>query len=126
MYVKGKIIGALQLIVVLLAYSIWTTHITLLIDPNVRATAIGLFFIILSIAFLITPIVGLIALFYRKRWGHLCLAGFPIIAFTFGVTAVPFLKYLYGTDAYSNSIIILIVNSVMAAACIWLYMTESV
>ena len=121
MYTKGKIIGALQLIVVGLEYETWASIIVSLLDEAFLLTVTGMFILTLGIAFLALPIVGLLALFKQKRWGHLSLAGFPVIAHTFGLTAVPFPSFFYGVNQTTNLVLITLVNLVIIAACIWLY-----
>ena len=126
MHLLGKIIGVLQIVVILLKYGIYTSQIFVLLKNSIYLTTTGVFLLVSSIAFFVLPFVGVWALFNLKRWGYICLAGFPVIAYIFGVTAIPFISFIYGTNAVLNSVMLMLINTGVAAVCIWLYWKESI
>lgn len=124
MYEKGKILGGLELLAALLAYGVWTLPfrnfgIAGSSEPLILATNF------LSIIFLLLPVFGLWAMFNQRKSGYLALAVFPVVAYIFGVTAIPFIKYLYGSSVQVNSIIIAIINIIVVAIALWLYSKQS-
>jgi len=76
---------------------------------------------ILSIVFVVLPFVALYGV--SKGWiiGYWAMGVFPIVAFAFGITAIPFVKYLYGSDVMVNSYIIGGANIVVVLSAVWLY-----
>ena len=124
MYEKGKILGGIELLAALLAYGVWTMpfrHFGLLGSDHPLVIATGL----LAVLFLVLPLIGLWGMFKKKRSGYLALAAFPIVAFTFGVTAVPFVKHFYGAPSQANTVIIAVINILVVVAALWLFARQS-
>ena len=76
---------------------------------------------ILSIVFLVLPFVALYGVSKDQRIGYWALGLFPIVAFVFGVTAIPFVKFFYGTNVMVNSYLIGAVNIAVVISAVWLY-----
>ena len=77
----------------------------------------------LSFILLLLPIVGLFLVYHNKRAGYLLFAAFPLLSIVFGITAFPFVNYLYGNDVMLNSLFIAITNALVCAFAFWLYVS---
>ena len=76
---------------------------------------------VLSVVFVALPLLALHGVSKDRRYGYWSLGLFPVVAFVFGVTAIPFVKYLYGSDVMLNTVFIVATNVVVTFATIWLY-----
>jgi hypothetical protein len=76
---------------------------------------------VLSVVFLVLPLLALYGISKDRSYGYWSLGLFPVVAFVFGVTAIPFVKYLYGSDVMLNTVFIVLINVLVTAAAIWLY-----
>ncbi|HRQ58216.1 MAG TPA: hypothetical protein PLN31_12415 [Azoarcus taiwanensis] len=79
----------------------------------------------LSVVFLILPLAALYGVFRNQRYGYWCLGLFPLVALVFGVTAIPFVKHLYGSAVLLNSVFIIVINTGVCLAAVWLYRTRT-
>lgn len=76
---------------------------------------------VLSIVFVVLPLLAMYGVSKNKGYGYLSLGLFPVVAFVFGVTAIPFVRYLYGSNVMLNTVFIALINIVVIAAAMWLY-----
>jgi len=76
---------------------------------------------VLSVVFVVLPLLALYGISKDRSYGYWSLGLFPVVAFLSGVTAIPFVKYLYGNDAMLNTVFIVLINVVVTSAAIWLY-----
>lgn len=74
----------------------------------------------LSIVFVVLPFLALYGIFRNERYGYWCLGLFPLVALVFGVTAIPLVKHIYGSDVMLNSIFIICINVIVSCAAFWL------
>ncbi|MCU7807309.1 MAG: hypothetical protein KZQ73_05495 [Candidatus Thiodiazotropha sp. (ex Semelilucina semeliformis)] len=79
---------------------------------------------VLSVVFLVLPLLALYGVSKDRSYGYWSLGLFPVVAFVFGVTAIPFVKYLYGNDVMLNTVFIVLINVLVTAAAIWLYYSD--
>jgi len=120
LYRIAIIIGTLELVAAIPLYGIYTAPIRFYgaigyWEPMAVLTNI------LSLVFVLLPFAAVFALIKRKPVGYLWLALFPIVAFVFGVTAIPFVKYLYGTDIQFNTMIIGVINTLVVISVAWVF-----
>jgi hypothetical protein len=76
---------------------------------------------ILSLVFVVLPFLALYGVSKHRRYGYWSLGLVPLVASVFGVTAIPFVKYLYGSNVMLNTVFIVTINIAVIFASIWLY-----
>jgi hypothetical protein len=75
---------------------------------------------VLCSAFLLLPLAALIFILRDKLFGYVLLPLYPILAFLFGVTPIPFVTYLYGDSYAINLVGIGLVNVLVFLFAVWL------
>ncbi|MGD8570694.1 MAG: hypothetical protein PVJ39_21590 [Gammaproteobacteria bacterium] len=78
---------------------------------------------VLSLLLVVLPLLGLWIVHRNRRWGFLLFAGFPLVSIIYGVTALPFISYLYGKDVMLNSLFIALVNALVCALAFWFFVS---
>lgn len=73
----------------------------------------------LRILFLLVPVAGMVAAVLKKRWSLYCTMAFPIIAWVFGASAVPFLEFAF-PSVTPRTIAITVINLCVIALAVWL------
>ena len=76
---------------------------------------------LLSIVFVILPLLALYGVSKERTYGYWSLGLFPVVALVFGITALPLVKYLYGSKVTLNTVCIVIINLAVTTAALWLY-----
>jgi FlaA1/EpsC-like NDP-sugar epimerase len=76
---------------------------------------------VLSVAFVVLPLLALHGVFRDRPHGYWCLSLFPLVALVVGVKAIPFVKHLYGSKVMLNTAFIIMINIGMSGAALWLY-----
>ena len=80
---------------------------------------------VLSVAFLLLPIIALAGVSRAAWWGYLAMGLFPAVAgVVFGVTAMPLVQYLYGFAPQFATVYIAIINAGVSVLSAYLYRAE--
>lgn len=116
----AQLIALGEVIVALPLYGIYTAPIRLFGATGYWAP-MNLFTNALGVVFLVLPLLALYGVSKARNYGYWCLGLFPVVASVFGVTAIPFVKYLYGSDVTLNTVFIVLINVLVTAAAVWLY-----
>lgn len=123
---KKKRIGQLfalgEILVALPLYGIYTAPIRFFGAIGYWAP-MSIFTNVLSIVFLVLPLLALYGISKNRTYGYWSLGLFPVVSFVFGVTAIPFVKYLYSSDVMLNAVFIVLINVLVTATAIWLYIS---
>lgn len=120
----GFVLGSLEFLAAFQVARIWT--ITLNTSTADQFTQlVETFSAMLSFLLLLLPVVGLYLVYQNKRAGYLMFAAFPLLSIIFGITAFPFVSYLYGKDDMLNSLIIAIINALVCAFAFWLFVSAN-
>lgn len=77
---------------------------------------------ILSLAFLIFPVLAFLGFIRGWRTAYIWLAISPIVFFLFGSTPIPFGSYLYSDNHVANTVAIGVVDATAVVLAIWLYL----
>ena len=120
----GIVLGLLQVTVVILTPGVWISPFTSWGSEGYWEIEIVILNV-LGLIFLLLPIIGLTLTLKGNRKGYLALAIFPIVSYAFGVTALPLIRHLYGSDIILNAVLIAIINfAVLAGALLLFYATK--
>src|SRR5690606_19986940 len=79
---------------------------------------------VLRVLFILLPMLALVGALRIKRWSLYLLLPFPLIAWTFGAGAVPFLSLGF-PSVMSRAIAVAVVNLAFLFACAWLLWGKS-
>lgn len=111
-----------EVLVALPLYGIYTAPIRFFGVSDIGYWApINIVTYVLCVVFVVLPLLALYGISKDRSYGYWSLALFPVVAFVFGVTAIPFVKHLYGSNAMLNTVFIVLINVVVTSAAIWLY-----
>lgn len=118
----GYGLGALELLAAIQMWAIWLAPfgVTGATESGHPLQAI---LAVMSLLLVILPLLGLWTVYRERRWGFLLFAAFPLVAIIFGVTALPFISYLYGKDVMLNSLFIALVNALVCALAFWFFVS---
>ncbi len=119
----AQVIAIAELLVAVPLYEIYRTPFRFLGAASYWTT-VAVLTNLASLAFIALPFIALFGVSTNRSVGYWALALFPLIALVFGVTAVPFVKHLYGTDVVVNSYSIIAVNLSVFVATVWLYLAS--
>jgi hypothetical protein len=119
---SGYILGGLEF---LAAAQMWTLWIAPFQFAGLESVGHPLQLILglISLLLVILPVLGLWTIHQNRRWGFLLFAAFPLVSIIYGVTALPFVSYLYGKDVMLNSLLIAIVNALVCALAFWFFVS---
>jgi len=81
---------------------------------------------LLSIFFILCPLLALYYYLKNNNLSYLWLSLFSIPAFTFGVAAIPFAAYFYSSNIQLNTIFIITTNIALIIASWYLYRAKNV
>ena len=109
-----------QVLVALPLYGIYTAPLRFFVAVGYWAP-MNMLTNVLGIVFLVLPLLALYGVSTDRTYGYWSLGLFPVVALAFGVTAIPLVNYLYGTDMMLNTVFIIVINVVVILAAIWLY-----
>jgi len=118
----SMILAALELITAVSIYQIYTLPFRIYGGDNYWSLPI-LGTNILSLLFLLIPILAFILILKNKAVGFLFLGLFPVVAYIFGVIPIPFANYLYTSNPELNTIFITIIDIMAIILALWLYLS---
>ena len=75
-----------------------------------------------NILFLILPVIALVGMLRRRRFGFMAIAVFPVVAWVFGTMPIPFSSEVLPFAIATNSWIISIVNALAVVIGVTLFL----
>ena len=119
----AQIIAVSELITAVPLYAIYTAPFRFF-GAAAYWTPMGILANILSVMFIVLPFIALYGISKELKIGYLAIGLFPIVSYVFGVTAIPFVKHLYGSEVRLNSYIIIALNILVVVVTVWLYRNQ--
>lgn len=118
----GYALGMLQLLALLQAYVLWLAPFTMTVTDGF-SQIVQYLTVIISIILLALPVASITLIYLDKRSGFIFLAIFPLCCIFFGITAFPFISYLYGSHIKLNSLFTAFTNALVCAAAFWFFVS---
>jgi hypothetical protein len=118
----GYGLGVLELLAALQMWAVWLAPFGLT-GSSGAGHPLQTVLAALSLLLVILPLLGLWTIRRNRRWGFLLFAAFPLVSIIYGVTAMPFISYLYGNDVMLNSLFIALVNALVCAVAFWFFVS---
>ena len=103
----AQVLGMLQLVKALELHGIYTVLWAQLTGDQ-PMTLQGWGLSLASMLFLLLPIIAVIGLFQRRRWGFYPLIVFPLVAVVFGAIPMPFLASYLRSFAFTSELLIVL------------------
>lgn len=118
----GYALGVLELLALFQAYALWLAPFTTTVTDGF-SQIMQYVTAIISIVLLALPLASIALIYLEKRSGFILLAIFPLCCIFFGITAFPFISYLYGSHIKLNSLFTAFTNALVCATAFWFFVS---